>query len=244
MTHPSVQELFKQGLAFYKSGNYDNAEEIFLQIVDQDENNHKTWNALGILYTKKKMLEEAEACFDNALFLYPLSEIYQKNKKISSNLIQKDKKIPVIPPEKKKKSVSFTFPFNIRQAAGVIGILILVIIILFAGLNLLSFSAQNAALIQTTQIVPAVSSSGSASSGQSGGVLDQISQIQVPGPGNSTISSLDPASALSTQPGVIPASSDRSQSGGILQNAKSVQVTAPDGSSLSLMDSASTMLSK
>lgn len=125
-----------------------------------------------------------------------------------------------------------------------IGILILVIIILFSGLNLLSFSAQNAALIQTTHIVPAVSSSGTASSGQSGGVLDQISQLQGPGHGSSTNSSLDPASALSTQPGAIPASSDRSQSGGILQNAKSVQVTAPDGSSLSLMDSASTMLSK
>lgn len=110
MTHPSVQELFKQGLAFYKSGNYDNAEEIFLQIVDQDEKNHKTWNALGILYIKKKMLDEADACFDNALLLYPLSKIYQKNKKISSKMIQNDKKIPVIPPEKKRNPYHLPFP--------------------------------------------------------------------------------------------------------------------------------------
>jgi len=41
--------FFQNGLKEYKAGNFDKADELFRQAVDEDDQNHKAWNALGIV---------------------------------------------------------------------------------------------------------------------------------------------------------------------------------------------------
>ena len=79
MSNPAGQDLYKQGLAQFKSGNYQEASALFLKIIDQDEENHKAWNALGVVCTKVGRYVEADECYEKALTLAPNTAPYQRN---------------------------------------------------------------------------------------------------------------------------------------------------------------------
>ncbi len=79
MTNPTGQDLFRQGVAQFKSGNYQEASTFFLRIIDQDEENHKAWNSLGVVYTKIGRYVEADECYEKALTLAPNTAPYQRN---------------------------------------------------------------------------------------------------------------------------------------------------------------------
>ncbi|MDD1728661.1 MAG: tetratricopeptide repeat protein, partial [Methanospirillum sp.] len=70
---------FDDGMRAFKEGNYDQASRLFVAVTEQDENNHKAWNALGICLSKTGEYEQAGICFDNAVTLDPANPIYKKN---------------------------------------------------------------------------------------------------------------------------------------------------------------------
>ncbi|WP_181391323.1 tetratricopeptide repeat protein [Methanospirillum stamsii] len=80
---------FDEGMRLFRSGDIPGACEQFHQAVEQDENNHKAWNALGICLSKTGEYEDAETCFENALMLDPGNATYEKNRE------KNDQKRPV-----------------------------------------------------------------------------------------------------------------------------------------------------
>lgn len=80
---------FDEGMRLFRSGDIPGACDQFHQAVEQDENNHKAWNALGICLSKTGEYEDAETCFENALMLDPGNATYEKNRE------KNDQKRPV-----------------------------------------------------------------------------------------------------------------------------------------------------
>lgn len=71
---------FDTGMKLFRAGDIAGAIEEFREAVDQDENNHKVWNALGICFSKSGEYEDADTCFENALMLDPGNATYEKNR--------------------------------------------------------------------------------------------------------------------------------------------------------------------
>lgn len=83
-------DLFRQGLQAFKDHQYETACEFLLKATEEDQQNHKAWNALGVVLSKIDDTAQAIICFENALSLDPCNEIYQKNfGKISTKNVQK-----------------------------------------------------------------------------------------------------------------------------------------------------------
>jgi len=75
-----------EGLQLFRDGKYDEASEKILEVVQNDENNHKAWNALGVVLSKTGQKDDAQSCFENAVQLDPDNETYKKNlEKILNN---------------------------------------------------------------------------------------------------------------------------------------------------------------
>ena len=76
---------FDEGMRLFRSGDVPGACEQFHQAVEQDENNHKAWNALGICLSKTGEHEDADTCFENALMLDPGNSTYERNRERNDN---------------------------------------------------------------------------------------------------------------------------------------------------------------
>jgi tetratricopeptide (TPR) repeat protein len=64
----SIDQLLQQGIAAAKSGSKDNAREILMRVVEQDEHNEKGWLWLsGVV----ESLEDRRICLENVLELNP-----------------------------------------------------------------------------------------------------------------------------------------------------------------------------
>jgi len=89
----------EQGYQYYKAGNFQKAAEVFHSLLEEDENNAKVWNLLGICLTKLGEHEDALTCFENALILDPDNDVYIQNKrkckhKISKKVLDRVTSIP------------------------------------------------------------------------------------------------------------------------------------------------------
>jgi len=95
MIQPAGQDLFRKGIDLFKSGKYQEASDIFLQLIEKDDRNHKAWNALGVVYTRTGRYEEADDCYGKALSIAPGTAPYQRNQERNrSNLQPKESPPP------------------------------------------------------------------------------------------------------------------------------------------------------
>jgi hypothetical protein len=79
MSDSSGPDLFSQGLSYFKSGKYEEALDIFQELTEKDDSNHKAWNALGVTLAKMGEHDSARICFHNALVYDPDNATYKKN---------------------------------------------------------------------------------------------------------------------------------------------------------------------
>jgi tetratricopeptide (TPR) repeat protein len=86
---------FDAGMAAFKAGNYNEAARYFAAVTDADDQNHKAWNALGVVLTKTGDYEEADTCYQNALTIDPGNETYQKNREKNLTKWEKDDELEV-----------------------------------------------------------------------------------------------------------------------------------------------------
>jgi tetratricopeptide (TPR) repeat protein len=77
---PDPDHLFHKGKAAVKIGNLQHAVDLFLEVVETDDQHHLAWNALGVVYSKAGEYEDADICFKNALILAPDNPIYLQNR--------------------------------------------------------------------------------------------------------------------------------------------------------------------
>ena len=71
--------LYKEGMNLYYNKEYEKASELFLELLKQDQEHHKAWNALGVCFKKLHDNEKAKQCFENAISLFPDSSVYKRN---------------------------------------------------------------------------------------------------------------------------------------------------------------------
>lgn len=70
---------FSDGISAYKQGDYSRAIDEFHAAVEEDDQDHRAWNALGTALSKSGDYEGAATCFENALILAPDNATYLKN---------------------------------------------------------------------------------------------------------------------------------------------------------------------
>ena len=70
--------LFEEGMKFFKDKKFSEAIIKFHSAIDEDDQNPKIWNALGVSYSKIGQYDDAETCFENALLLDPNNLSYLK----------------------------------------------------------------------------------------------------------------------------------------------------------------------
>lgn len=90
---------FDDGMRLFRAGDVSGACEQFHQAVEQDENNHRAWNALGICLSKTGHYDDADTCFENALMLDPGNPTYERNRERNSL------KMPIKRPDKKTADI-------------------------------------------------------------------------------------------------------------------------------------------
>lgn len=189
------------GMQYYREGKYKSAQDVFHQLVEEFEEDHKSWNALGVTCSQLGDNDTAEVCFNNALFLSPDTERYAKNKR--ALLSKKNKSIEISKPASLTKA-------NILPLMGFIGpknvgrffiLLIVILLIFIGGLHFLSNSALNAASNQVSQTIPSVSGQIQTSSSNSngGGILDQVQDAQVKTSEDSSVNLMESASDMLSQ---------------------------------------------
>ena len=82
---------YQEGIKAYQAKNLERAEELFQEALEINDQNHKAWNALGIICSKIGKTKDALICFENALLIEPSNITYQNN----FNKINKSLKKPV-----------------------------------------------------------------------------------------------------------------------------------------------------
>ena len=81
---------FQDGVTLFKSGDYSAAAEHFHQVTQENEKNHKAWNALGICLSKMGRYSDANTCFTYAIRLGPDNDTYKKNKRNNEVYLKKE----------------------------------------------------------------------------------------------------------------------------------------------------------
>lgn len=73
------KDLFAEGISLIKSGDVDKAADIFSEMVERDDKNHKAWNAYGVALSQTTHIDSAIHCFENALAHDPQNPVYRRN---------------------------------------------------------------------------------------------------------------------------------------------------------------------
>ncbi|WP_319580664.1 tetratricopeptide repeat protein [uncultured Methanospirillum sp.] len=94
-------QTFRSGMSAFKEKQYDEAAVQFTKAIQDHAVMHKSFNALGVTYSKIGKIKEAKACFLKAHALDPTNETYKRNLKKISGKISQPNKPPVPPPAQK-----------------------------------------------------------------------------------------------------------------------------------------------
>lgn len=125
---------FKSGMTAFKEKQYEEAAAHFSKEIQDHAAMHKSFNALGVTYSKVGKIKEAKACFLKAHALDPKNETYKRNlKKISDKIPPKKKTSSIHPPLKVKRSQRKS---NVLIMLGVT--LIVSILIMLMGMQFIS----------------------------------------------------------------------------------------------------------
>ncbi len=72
--------IFREGKNVWRTGNFQQAADLFYEVIEADEQYHLAWNALGVVYSHAGEYEDADTCFKNALLLSPDNPVYLQNR--------------------------------------------------------------------------------------------------------------------------------------------------------------------
>ena len=96
-----MSDLYKQGIQLFKNGEYEQASEIFLTLLESDRRHHKAWNALGVCLTRLEDFTQARTCFEIAVKLSPNNQIYKKNFESLKSKTDEPPPLPIQLPKRK-----------------------------------------------------------------------------------------------------------------------------------------------
>lgn len=120
------EQPFKSGMSAFKDEQYDTAAAYFSKAIQDHAVMHKSFNALGVTYSKIGNVKEAKACFLKACALDPTNETYKRNlRKICEKL--PGKKISPVVSHRPKRSIRKSNVLIMLSVTLLVSILILVL---------------------------------------------------------------------------------------------------------------------
>lgn len=116
---------FDEGISLIKAGKIEEAIDIFSELVEKDDRNHKAWNAYGVALSQTIHKESAIHCFENALQLDPDNKVYQRNLSRTKTPSKKKtfrRKAELTPQKSRKRWIAPVVLFLLL--VGVVGLLV------------------------------------------------------------------------------------------------------------------------
>ncbi len=121
-------QTFRSGMSAFKDKQYEEAAAQFTKAIQDHAVMHKSFNALGVTYSKVGKIKEAKACFLKAHALDPTNETYKRNlKKISEKIPPPSKPRVPQPPLKTRRSIRRSNILIMLGVTLVVSILIMVL---------------------------------------------------------------------------------------------------------------------
>jgi len=150
------EDKFKAGLQAYRAGNFEEAGELLQEALEIDDQNHKAWNALGIVCSKIGNYEDADVCYENALTIAPETTIYEENRTKNSIKLRKQKFFDSNKKHKDKNRTNAFLP-NIQQIRRplwhyIFGLICTILIIMLVGIGGGTYLFKNSTQSNTENI--------------------------------------------------------------------------------------------
>jgi len=118
-------DVFNKGIEAFRRGDNAQAINLLTKVVEEKENDPRSWNALGVAFAKSGKYSDADICFQNAVTLDPENEVYIKNRNKNINYLPKNSKKRIsdlIELIKENKS-------NRYAIGGLIGVFLLIVLL-------------------------------------------------------------------------------------------------------------------
>lgn len=112
----SSKEKFNKAFDYHKKGDLDNAEELYSQILEEDENNAEVWNLLGMIHLQKFRLGKAEECIQKAISITPEPYFYECLAKVYLEMEDSEKAIALYKGLLEIYPDNFNYTFNLASA--------------------------------------------------------------------------------------------------------------------------------
>jgi len=109
-------EEFKKAFEYHKSGNLDEAEILYSQILEDDSENAEVWNLLGMINLQKFRLSKAEEYINKAISITPEPYFYECLAKVYLEMEDSQKAITLYKSLLEVYPDNFSYMFNLASA--------------------------------------------------------------------------------------------------------------------------------
>ena len=111
-----MDNSFQTAFEFHKSGNLDEAEKLYTEILEKDDKNAEVWNLLGMLNMQKFKLSKAQEYIARAISINPNPYFFENLAKVYLEMEDSEKAIELYTELLKIKPDSFDYLFNLASA--------------------------------------------------------------------------------------------------------------------------------
>ena len=114
-------EKFNTAFEFHKLGKLDEAENLYVEILEEDNQNAEVWNLLGMINLQKFRLNKAEEYIKKALSIMPNDYFYENLAKVYLEMEDSERAIELYSKLLGKNPKSFNYMFNLASAYKISG---------------------------------------------------------------------------------------------------------------------------
>ena len=110
------KELFQKAFELHKQGKLDEAEELYLKVLEQNPENAEVLNFVGIINLQKFKLSQAEEYIKKAIEISPEPYFYENLAKVYLEMEDTEKAISLYSELLKSQPDNYNYVFNIASA--------------------------------------------------------------------------------------------------------------------------------
>ena len=111
-----VEEIYNRAFELHKSGKLDEAEKLYLEIIEQDSQNAEVLNLLGMIYLQKFQLNRAEEYILKAISISPNKYFFENLAKVYLEKEDSEKAVELYTELLKVTPDNFDYLFNMASA--------------------------------------------------------------------------------------------------------------------------------
>lgn len=114
-------EKFNTAFEFHKLGKLDEAENLYVEILEEDNQNAEVWNLLGMVNLQKFRLNKAEEYIKKALSIMQNDYFYENLAKVYLEMEDSERAAELYLKLLEKNPKSFNYMFNLASAYKIAG---------------------------------------------------------------------------------------------------------------------------